>query len=103
MGKGCATPQEVRFFVARFLSLARLSRASFFSKSSFETLRTMLSALPIRSDGVSPGTCGAAGNGFIFSLSEPNDGVRYGISCLDSGFVLTQEGNRVMCFLAMSR
>jgi hypothetical protein len=46
----------VRFFAARFLSLARLSRASFFSKSAFDTLRTMLSALLSRSPGVSPGT-----------------------------------------------
>jgi hypothetical protein len=57
--------QEARFFVARFLSLARLIRASFFSKSAFDTLRTMLSALLSRSAGVSPGTFGAAGSGFI--------------------------------------
>ena len=57
--------QEARFFVARFFSLARLSRASFFSKSAFDTLRTMLSALLSRSAGVSPGTFGAAGSGFM--------------------------------------
>jgi hypothetical protein len=57
--------QEARFFTARFLSLARFSRASFFSKSAFDTLRTMLSALLSRSAGVSPGTFGAAGNGFM--------------------------------------
>jgi len=55
--------QEARFF--RFLSLARLSRASSFSKSAFDTLRTILSALLRRSAGVSPGTFGAAGSGFI--------------------------------------
>jgi hypothetical protein len=48
--------------VARFFSLARLSRASLFSKSAFDTLRTMLSALLSRPAGVSPGTLGA---GFI--------------------------------------
>lgn len=57
-----------RFFVARFLSLARFSRASFFSKSAFDTLRTMLSALLSRSAGVSPGTSGAAGSGFMRPL-----------------------------------
>jgi hypothetical protein len=54
----------VRFFLACLFSLARLSRASSFNKSAFDTLRTMLSALLSRSAGVSPGTFGA-GNGFI--------------------------------------
>jgi hypothetical protein len=61
--------QEARFFVARFFSLARLSRASFFNKSAFDTLRTILSALLSRSAGVSPGTFGA---GFISSSSSQN-------------------------------
>jgi hypothetical protein len=57
--------QEARFFATRFFSLDRLSRASFFSNSALDTLRTMLSALLSRSAGVAPGTFGAAGNGFI--------------------------------------
>ncbi len=64
-----ARSQRVRFFAARFLSLARLSRASFFSKSALDTLRTMLSALLSRSAGVSPGTSGATGNGFMRSYN----------------------------------
>ena len=59
--------QEARFFAARFLSLARLSRASFFSKSFFDTLRTILSALLSRSAGVSPGTRGA-GDGLMAAV-----------------------------------
>jgi hypothetical protein len=51
-------------FLARFFALARLSRASFFSSSSFETVRTMRSALLMRWASVSPGT-GGAGSGFI--------------------------------------
>ena len=53
--------------MARFFSLARLSRASSFSKSAFDTLRTMLSALLNRSAGVLPGMFGA---GFISSSSS---------------------------------
>jgi len=46
-----------RFF-ARFFALARLSRDSFFRSSSFETVRTMRSALLMRSASVLPGTGG---------------------------------------------
>jgi hypothetical protein len=60
-----ANNSELRFFAARFFSLARLSRASFFSKPALDTLRTMLSALLSRSAGVFPGMFGAAGKGFM--------------------------------------
>jgi hypothetical protein len=61
--------QEV-FFV-RFFSLVRFSRASFFSKSFFDTVSTMLSALLMRSASVFPGTCGA-GSGFIAAPRDSN-------------------------------
>jgi hypothetical protein len=68
---GRTDPQEAQCFAARFFSLARLSRASFFSKSAFDTLRTMLSAWLSRSAGVSPGTFGATGNGFMRHHNTP--------------------------------
>lgn len=61
--------------MARFFSLVRLSRASFFTKSTFEILRTMLSALLSRSAGVSPRTFGAGFNLPRFRLN--------GSSCLN--------------------
>src|SRR6266404_5937601 len=51
-------------FFERFLSRARFVRASFLSRSSFDTVRTMRSALLMRPASVLPGTFGA-GSGFI--------------------------------------
>jgi hypothetical protein len=51
-------------FLDRFFSCVRFRRASFFSRSFFDTVSTMLSALLIRSASVLPGTSGA-GAGFI--------------------------------------
>ena len=63
-----ARSQEARFLLARVFSLPRLCRASSFSKSVFDTLRTLLSALLNRSAGVSPDTSGAAGKGLMGGL-----------------------------------
>ena len=60
-----AANQDDDFF-ARFLALARFNLASFFRRSSFETVRTMRRALLNFCPGVSPGTVGA-GSGFIWS------------------------------------
>ena len=53
-----------RDFSDRFLRRLRLSCASFFNRSAFDTVSTMRSALLNRSPGVLPGTSGI-GSGFI--------------------------------------
>ncbi len=58
-------------FFSRFFSLARFTRASFFSKSAFDTVSTMRSALLIRWASVLPGTFGA---GFIIGRDSGTTG-----------------------------
>jgi hypothetical protein len=64
--------QKARFFAARFFSLALLSRAFSFSKSAFDTFRTLLSALLSRSAGVLPGTFGAGRDLFMRHYDSRN-------------------------------
>jgi hypothetical protein len=69
--------------------------------SSFDTLRTWRIALSNLSNSVLSGREVGRWQWYMFSLSKSNNSIWCGFPRLDSGFVLTQERNRVMRFFAM--